>query len=126
MHPLLVLLATRPQLLVDHAQAYAALCQEDFGLARSAWLKQLVWQAVAWCGLITAVVLGGVAVMLWAVTPQMPIHAVWALWVTPLLPLAIAVLGFVLASQQNQTQAFSSLSRQINADLAMLRALDLP
>lgn len=126
MHPLLVLLATKPQLLVDHAQAYAALCQEDFGLARSTWQKQLLWQAVALCSLSAAVVLGGVALMLWAVTPVAQIHAPWLLWVVPAVLLIMAAVAFRWASQHSRSEAFANLSQQISADLDLLRAVSPP
>ncbi|TXT37439.1 MAG: hypothetical protein FD135_3615 [Comamonadaceae bacterium] len=126
MHPLLILLVTKPQLLVDHAQAYAALCHEDLGLARNAWQKQLVWQAVALCSLSVAVVLGGVALMLWAVTPVAQMHAPWVLWLAPAVPLCMAVLANRRASQHSRCEAFANLSRQISADLALLRAVATP
>jgi hypothetical protein len=122
MHPLFALLTTRPQLLMDHAQAYAALFHEEFCMARTAWQMQFLWQAVALCGLGAAVVLGGVGLMLWAVTPLAEIHALWALFVAPLLPLAIAAVCIRWARQQSQSEEFANLTRQIKADLAMLRA----
>jgi hypothetical protein len=60
--------------------------------------------------------------MLWAVTPSTEIHALWALFVVPLLPLGIAAICIRLARQQSQREEFPNLSRQIKADLAMLRA----
>jgi len=126
MRPLLALLTTRPQLLLDHAQAYAALFHEELGLARTAWQRWLLWQAVALCSLGAAVVLGGVALMLWAVTPVADIHSAWVLFAAPLLPLATAAICIRLASQYKQSEAFANLTRQINADLAMYRAVAPP
>jgi hypothetical protein len=126
MHPLLALLVTRPQLLLDHAQAYAALFQKELAQVRTSWQKWFLWQAVALCSLGAAVVLGGVALMLWAVTPMADIHAAWALFVVPLLPLVMAAVCSRLASQQNQNDAFASLIWQINADLAMCRTVAPP
>jgi lysylphosphatidylglycerol synthetase-like protein (DUF2156 family) len=126
MPPVLALLANRPQLLLDHAQAYIALFQEELGLARASWQKQLFWQVVALCSLGTAVVLGGVALMLWAVTPMLQTHVAWVLFAVPLLPLAITALCMRLASQQNQRAAFANLMAQIDADLSMCRAQTPP
>ena len=126
MHPLLILLVTKPQLLVDHAQAYAALCHEDWGLAHNAWQKRFLWQAVALFSLSVAVVLGGVAVMLWAVTPVAQMHQPWVLWLTPAVPLLVAFMALRRAKQHSRGQAFANLSRQISADLALLREVAAP
>lgn len=126
MHPLLALLAIRPQLLLDHAQAYAALLQEEFGVASTSWRQRVLLQALAVCSLGVAAVLAGGALMLWAVTPAAQIHTLWILYVTPLLPLACAIACVVLARRQTQDEIFANLSRQIDADVAMLRAASLP
>lgn len=122
MHPLLTLLATRPQLLLDHAQAYTTLACEEFGLARAAWRQQVLLQAVGLLGLSSAVVLAGVALMLWAVTPTAQIHALWVLWITPLIPLAGAIACLGLARKQSKVADFTNLRDQFNADMALLRS----
>jgi hypothetical protein len=126
MHPLLTLLATRPQLLADHAQAYAGLCHEEFGQSFTAWRRWAMLQAVALCCLSVAVVLGGVALMLWAVTPIAVVHSPWVLWAIPLLPLSVAIVCLWMASRQSPTDAFGNLGRQLSADMAMLRAAESP
>lgn len=126
MHPLLTLLATRPQLLVDHAQAYASLFHEEFGQSFTAWRRWAMLQAVALCCLSMAAVLGGVAAMLWAVTPPLLIHAQWVLWAMPLLPLSAAIVCTWMASRQSPTDALGNLGRQLGADIDMLRAADSP
>lgn len=126
MHPLLALLATRPQLLVDHARAYAALVDEEFDVAFAAWRRRAVLLAVALCCLAVAAVLAGVALMLWAVNPVLQPHAPWVLWFTPMLPLLGAATCLVLARNATPNHAFANLGRQISADLAMLRAVSPP
>jgi hypothetical protein len=125
MSPLLTLLATRPQLLVDHAQAYAALFTDEFGLARAAWRRQVLLYAVALCALGVAAVLAGVATMLWFATAA-PAQAVWVLLAVPTVPLLLAVVCLLLARQPAPAASFANLGRQINADLAMLRAAGEP
>jgi hypothetical protein len=125
MHPLLTLLATRPQLLVDHAQAYAALFNEEFGLACATWRRQVLLYAVALCCLGVAAVLAGVATMLWFATAA-PVQALWVLVAVPAVPLLVAVVCLLLARQPPQSASFANLSRQINEDLAMLRAAGEP
>ena len=126
MHPLLTLLATRPQLLADHAQAYAGLIHEEFGQSFAAWRRWAVLQAAALCCLSVAAGLGGVAAMLWAVTPPLLVQAAWILWAMPLLPLLVAILCVWTASRQRPTDAVGNLGRQLGADMAMLRAAESP
>lgn len=126
MHPLLALLATRPQLLVDHAQAYSALFNEEFDQACASWHRRAVLQALALCCVGVAVVLAGVALMLWAINPLPDTNAPWVLLSTPLLPLFVAAACLVFASKSHSAPAFANLSRQISADIAMLRTLNSP
>ena len=126
MHPLLALLAIKPQLLIDHAQAYTALFSEEFSLARTQWRKAVVLQAVAVSFLAVATVLAGAALMLWAVTPVAQIHTLWLLFVTPLGPLLVAITCQLAAYKQTQGAAFANLSHQMSADMALLRALSPP
>lgn len=68
-HPLLRLAATQPQMLADHAEAYAALVGEELGRSAAAAKQRLLLAAAGLCLAVTAAVLAGVAAMLWAVTP---------------------------------------------------------
>ncbi|MFZ4622809.1 MAG: hypothetical protein ACOYNF_01100 [Rhodoferax sp.] len=126
MHPLFALLATRPQLLVEHTLAYSALINQEFGVAYAAWRRQTVLRAVALCCAGVAWVLGGVALMLWAVTPAALVHAPWALWAMPLLPLAVAALCAWQARGPSTGNMFARLTRQIEDDMTMLRATGSP
>jgi uncharacterized membrane protein YqjE len=121
MHPLLHLITTQPQLLADHAEAYADLLGEEIGTASAVWKRRVVLNALALCGLGVAAVLGGVALMLWAVIPPADIQAPWALVVAPLLPLLGAVACVVAARSEVRTGAFETVRRQVKADVAMLR-----
>ena len=125
MHPLLALLATRPQLLVDHAQAYAALFTEEFGLARATWRRQVLLYAAALCCLSVAAMLAGVATMMWYATAA-PVHALWVLVAVPALPLLLALVCLLLARQPPQSASFANLSRQLDEDMAMLRTAGEP
>ena len=126
MHPLLALMALRPQLLLDHAQAYGALFQEELAQASVIWRRQALLQAAA-LGLVSVgVALAGVALLLWAVTPAGQIHAFWLLIVTPLVALSLGLVCARLSRRPGQTQAFMNLARQLSADLALLRAANTP
>ena len=119
-HPLLRLIATQPQLLADHAESYAALVGEELGKAGSAWKRRALLSATALCLVGVAAVLGGVALMLWAVMPAANIHAPWALLAAPAVP-ALVALWCALACQRDTGARFEELKHQIAADLVMLR-----
>ena len=119
-HPLLALLATRPQLLTDHAEAYAELATAELTLLTTNWRQQALWTAGLMCSAVVAVALAGVSLMLWAVSPEANIRAPWALWLAPLLPLLLALICGVAARPSNE-RAFNLLRQQAHTDLQMLR-----
>jgi uncharacterized membrane protein YqjE len=120
-HALLHLIATRPQLLVDHAQAYAELANADLDVVTSAWKRQILLAAMALCSAAVATVLAGVALMLWAVIPAARIEAPWALVAAPLLPALVALWCVLTSRASGERQAFGNLKEQVQADLLMLR-----
>ena len=70
-------------------------------------------------GLIVFLVLAGVAVMLGAALGTF--H--WALVVVPAVPLAIAVIGYVMAREPKPLKAFTELRAQLDADAQALRTI---
>lgn len=126
MHPLLDVLLARPQLLVDHAQAYGELFTEELDQARVALQRWVMWQSLALCALLMAGILAGVAVMLWAMLPGNPPQALWVLLFTPMVPLACAVGCWLVARRSGSPRAFALLREQISLDMAMLRAARAP
>jgi hypothetical protein len=119
-HPLLRLIATQPQLLADHAEAYAGLVGEEVGRATAIWKRRAIFSAVALAMGAVSVVLIGVAVMLWGITAPSSMHSPWALIIVPAAPAVIALISFLMA-QQDATDAFVDLKQQVAADLSMLR-----
>ena len=120
LHPLLLLLSSRTQLLVEHAEGYAALVAAEAGAASSIWKRNALLHAVALCTFGTAAVLAGVALMLWATVPPQNIQAPWALWVAPLLPATVALVCALMARGSSHPGAFSQLRQQLKADMALL------
>ncbi|MEP7099340.1 MAG: hypothetical protein ABI781_02450 [Burkholderiales bacterium] len=119
-HPLLRLVATQPQLLADHAEAYAGLVGEEIGRSVSG-LKQRVLLISIALGLVAvAAVLAGVALMLWAVFPPASIQAPWALIAAPGVPALVAVVC-LLVGRSPPPDTFAELKQQVAADLVMLR-----
>jgi cytochrome bd-type quinol oxidase subunit 2 len=121
MHPLLNLLATRPQLLAEHAQAYAELVAEELPRATAAWKRQALLNTLALVGLLAALLLAGVSLMLWATLPNADMRAPWLLILVPLLPLAGAIGCLVSARAQAKHDGRGQLREQLSADLALLR-----
>ncbi len=119
MHPLLKLIATRPQLLAEHAQAYAELAAAEVPRVTSAWKRKALLYAVALLALLAAMLLGGTALMLWAVLPAPPMPAAWLLVVVPMLPVAAAVACLFAARAGGHDG--SELKQQLVADLAMFK-----
>ncbi|MGY4828372.1 hypothetical protein ACVNIS_07340 [Sphaerotilaceae bacterium SBD11-9] len=124
-HPLLRLVATQPQLLADHAEAYADLFGEELGAASARWKRRVVLKSIGLCLVGVSAALGGVALMLWAVIPPADIHAPWALLVAPLVPLAVAGACWWTGNARSPA-AFEGMRQQMRADVAMLREVSTP
>lgn len=119
-HPLFRLIATQPQLLADHLEAYADLVGEEVGQAAAQMKRRLLWQSVGAGLALLAVVLGGVALLLWAAIPTDAMPAPWALWVVPGVP-ALAAALCLMSSRVAAQPAFANVRRQLAADAALLR-----
>lgn len=122
MHPLLALLATKPYLLLEHAQAYGALIHDELGLIHALWRKRTLLYALALCSMVVAAVLAGGALMLWAVTPAAHLDAFWVLLIAPLVPLGFALGCLMRVRKLAPGEAFANLNRQLDADIDMLHA----
>ena len=120
-YPLLRLIATRPQLLLDHCEAYADLVVAEATLASSHWSRKAILTLAAACSVGVAMILTGVAVMLWAVTPVITGPITLALTGAPLVPWVLA-LGCVIAVRKPGVGGnLEVLRQQLNADMALLR-----
>jgi hypothetical protein len=121
MHPILRLIASRPELVVEHAQAYSDLMATQAGEAYSAWRRR-AWLGAAGLVLLgMALALAGVAVMLLTMLPTWPGQAPWVLGVVPALPLAAGIACLLSARRRSPGGTFAVLREQVQADLAMLQ-----
>ena len=66
-------------------------------------------------------VLTGVALMLWAITPTLSDQGHWALCVAPAVPAVVAIVAGLMARRPVAERAFASIQAQIRADLDMIR-----
>ena len=121
MKSLLRLIANQPDLLVEHAQAYAELVSAQTTQVCAAWKRQALQGAVGLCLLGVGGVLAGVALMLWAVLAVAPGPALWVLVAVPLVPLSGALGCLAAARRPAEGDAFAGVREQLQADLAMLR-----
>ncbi len=120
-HPLLRLAATQPHLIGDHVENYAALVGEEVNKVSTAWLTRIGLYVGALVLFLVGLVLVGVALMLRATVPASDYSAGWALFVVPLTPFVLGAICAVVARAKPIENAFATVKKQINADMAMLR-----
>lgn len=117
LHPLFSTIVQRPDLVVDHISAYAALFQQEASDAGS----ELVTRVVAWVlAVLSALVflaLTGTAVMLGFIHNQF--H--WALVAVPGVALLLAIVSVVIAKKPMESKRFPEMKAQIESDARALR-----
>ena len=117
-HPLLHLIATKPQLLGDHVEAYAELVGAEVGATSKMWISRIVFYAVSLFLLSAGLIFAGVALMLWAVVP--PDNMNWP-WLLIVVPLIAGVFCIMKARANADRQPFETVKKQLSEDMAMLR-----
>lgn len=119
-HPLLRLVVTQPHLLADHAGAYADLVGGEAARTAKAYAIRAAAGLLAFVLAIIFLILAGVALIFWAVTPASNIQAPWALIVGPAVPAILAVVAVLVALKETESP-FAEIKQQVAADLSMLR-----
>lgn len=122
--PLLQLMATEPELLTDHLQSYAALLGDEVGTFQNQFKRRWVLSAVLALLVTATVLLDGIALMIWLITPDSQIQqlqAPWAFWLVPGFMTALCVLFAVLRQRDTKAPGFLAIRQQIAADVAMLK-----
>ena len=122
-HPLLKLLARRPDLLADHLDAYADLASAQVRATRRALATRALLVALA--GLL-ALLLAGMALLLWAALSPELLARPWMLLLIPALP-ALLALGAAWALRSSAPLAgFGPLREQFSRDAQMLHDASRP
>lgn len=117
LHPLFSTLVQRPDLLVDHLSAYAALFGQEAKTAGTELVQKLLaWVLAVVCGSIF-LVLAGIALMLGFTQKQF--H--WILVVVPLFTLLLTALAISKAKKPLPTEHFPLFKEQLDTDAAALR-----
>lgn len=125
-HPLLRLIATEPHILGDHVEAYAELVGDEVKKTSSAWsLRIALYLAALGLGCV-ALVLTGVAIMMWAALPAAGMQVPWLLVVVPAVVFIAAVVCVLVARRSAVENAFDNVKKQLSADMAMLREVSAP
>ena len=110
----------RPDLLIDHALAYAALAQREIEAVKQNWVRRVVAGAVALAGALSFIVLSGVAMMMCAAT-DLRADATWVLLAVPGVMLVITLIAVAIALSKGKPRT-ESLGAQVRIDLKAVRA----
>lgn len=121
MLPLLRVLTSEPDTLVEHAAAYADLASDEFQQLQAHWAQRLLWLAIAVVAGLASLILGGVALMLWAALPTIETGRAWLLWLVPLVPGLMASFSLLAARRIDARPAFGNLRAQLREDMALVR-----
>jgi type IV secretory pathway VirB2 component (pilin) len=117
LHPLFSTLIQRPDLVMDHVSAYAALLNQEARVASA----QVIRRSVAW---VLAGVCGGVFVMFTGIALMLgflhnQFH--WILVVVPGVALLMTAVAIAKARQALPAEHFPELKAQIDSDTRALR-----
>ncbi|MDI1257972.1 hypothetical protein [Aquabacterium sp.] len=129
MRPLLRLMATEPELLSEHLQSYAELLGEEVDSFQGQFKRHWIMFTVLALLATVTLILSGVGLMLWLITPSAQLQQLqvpWALWLVPLGMAALCAAIAVIMKQEERTPGFKALRQQIAADVAMLKEATTP
>jgi cytochrome bd-type quinol oxidase subunit 2 len=119
MHPLYLTVIRRPDLIVDHLGAYAALLTQEASQASQALANRaLLWIVVVFSGAI-GVVLSGTALMLGVLQNQF--H--WILVAVPGVMVFCALVALAQAKQAVFASHFANIKSQLFSDAQALRVV---
>lgn len=124
MRPLLQLMASEPELLSEHLQSYAELLGEEVGSFQGQFKRHWVMFTVLALLVTVTLILSGVGLMLWLITPSAQLQQLqvpWALWLVPTGMAALCAVIALIMKQEERTPGFQALRQQIAADVAMLK-----
>lgn len=123
LHPVFRTLVSQPDLLVEHAGAYAELASAEMAMAA----HQLKARAAMAVASIACAALGasltGTALLLVAVTPLQEMAAPWALIAAPAVPLLAAGALWWAQSRRAVDLSFGAVREQMQIDRAVWRRL---
>ena len=117
LHPLFSILLQRPDLVLDHVSAYAALVNQETRVASGQFVRRVVaWALAGVCGCVF-VMFTGIALMLGFLNNQF--H--WILLLVPGVALLVTAVALAKARQALPAAHFPELKAQIDSDARALR-----
>ena len=119
LHPLFSTAVHRPDLVVDHVTAYAALLQAEARSAGTAWMSRLLARLLVAVGALLTLVFAGVALMLGLLLDQF--H--WVLLAVPGACAGLTLLAFSQAKPAMPAAIFADLKAQFDSDVRTLRSV---
>ena len=118
MHPLCLTIIRRPDLVVDHLSAYAALFQQEASQAGQSLVNKTLVLLIAVMLFAISLVLAGTALMLCVLQNQF--H--WILVAVPGTVALCALVAFAWSRQTVFADHFSNIKSQLSSDASALRA----
>jgi hypothetical protein len=119
-HPMLKMLATRPELMAEHFGAYAELAAAEASEAAALWRGRLLWAVATGGFVLLALMFGGTALLLLGALPREAMPAPWLLALVPLLALVLAAACFITLRSRPAAAPFAQLRQQVEVDAALL------
>jgi hypothetical protein len=119
-HPMLKMLATRPELMAEHFGAYAELAAAEASEAAALWRGRLLWAVATGAFVLLALMFGGVSLLLLGALPREAMPAPWLLVLVPLLALALAGACWITLRSRPVAAPFAQLRQQVEVDAALM------
>ena len=117
LHPVFSTLIQRPELVLDHVEAYAALLNQEARFATNQWIMfGVAWVLAGLCG-CAFITFTGIALMLGFLHHQF--H--WILIVVPAAALLMTAVAVAKAKRALPADHFAELKAQIDDDARALR-----
>ncbi|MDD2893514.1 MAG: hypothetical protein PHF20_06250 [Halothiobacillaceae bacterium] len=121
--PLFRLLLEEPELICGYANAYAVLLWQDATGWQARQKRRLIYLFAIASGVLMAILLAGIALMLYAVTGPGHEQGHWLLWSVPVVPLTWAlVAGWLLWRAPPVGLLFVHVREQIAQDMALFKS----
>lgn len=120
-HPMLKIVASRPELLAEHLAAYGQLAAVQARAAAAQLQRRALLVGVAALAAGLGLGLAGGALLLLGALPLHAMPMPWLLAVVPLVPLTVAAGCALQLRRLNEPSALAPLREQFAADAALLR-----
>lgn len=121
LHLLLKILLLPPDLLKSHAQGYADLAGEVGVRYFCAFKNRWLMYGLSALTMLLALILGGVALLLWSALPLINTSRAWILVALPSFFLLVSGLSWWWARAQQPQPLLSDIQAQIQLDLQAIR-----